>query len=473
VTAHTRFDAVGMTQTSRIRLEQAFGTQDRVERLLNEPSTCPTFRDIAGRTVWDANVTSAMVDLLLHEAGPIGRPERFALCTLGFAGNLSTADAHVLWGSELVELLEVHHLVRVGDTVEPAIPALANGLFARLTGPQRTEVQQLCDQRSSLGSGNDAERLDYSVFSSVVESFGLLRVADLLAANNTALPVSNEMLLLLSGSAHLLLAQPTEAIDILCDASMVADTQVSQIATAWLSAALALSGESELGANFAANSIAVESSAMEFTRRRGIDWVRAALGDSNAAVKETIADAKSARQELPELFEAWAWLDAARFGRSDLALPRCQMLTNHEDPIVSLLARTAICFSSKDEKLLTKVACELYERGFVLWACEIWVLINELRRKQSQPPCLSAPESNLRTPILQRGQTPQLTKREVEIVRLAIEHTSADVAERLFLSVRTVDNLLGRVYKKLGVTNRKELAAAIGISRPASLQPSR
>jgi DNA-binding CsgD family transcriptional regulator len=65
-----------------------------------------------------------------------------------------------------------------------------------------------------------------------------------------------------------------------------------------------------------------------------------------------------------------------------------------------------------------------------------------------------------RTPGLAIPDEPvALTKREREVAVLAASGiTSKDIAERLFVSVRTVDNHLGRVYDKLGIASRAELA---------------
>lgn len=55
-----------------------------------------------------------------------------------------------------------------------------------------------------------------------------------------------------------------------------------------------------------------------------------------------------------------------------------------------------------------------------------------------------------------------LSAREVEVARLAAAGlTSKDIAERLFLSPRTVENHLQRIYTKLGVAGRDDLAALL------------
>ena len=56
-----------------------------------------------------------------------------------------------------------------------------------------------------------------------------------------------------------------------------------------------------------------------------------------------------------------------------------------------------------------------------------------------------------------------LSVREREIVMLAAQGmASKDIAERLYLSVRTVNNHLQHAYTKLGVSGRADLAQALG-----------
>jgi DNA-binding CsgD family transcriptional regulator len=58
-----------------------------------------------------------------------------------------------------------------------------------------------------------------------------------------------------------------------------------------------------------------------------------------------------------------------------------------------------------------------------------------------------------------------LTRREREICVLAAQGTtSPEIAAKLYLSVRTVNNHLQRAYTKLGVTHRSELADALTLA---------
>lgn len=56
-------------------------------------------------------------------------------------------------------------------------------------------------------------------------------------------------------------------------------------------------------------------------------------------------------------------------------------------------------------------------------------------------------------------QTDLVSEREFEVAwRAALGRTSAEIADELYISVRTVDNHLRSVYRKLGIRGRDELA---------------
>ena len=64
------------------------------------------------------------------------------------------------------------------------------------------------------------------------------------------------------------------------------------------------------------------------------------------------------------------------------------------------------------------------------------------------------------------GEVGRLTRREREVAELAASGVgSNDIADRLFLSVRTVENHLQHAYTKLGVTGREQLESALSIQR--------
>jgi DNA-binding CsgD family transcriptional regulator len=71
------------------------------------------------------------------------------------------------------------------------------------------------------------------------------------------------------------------------------------------------------------------------------------------------------------------------------------------------------------------------------------------------------------TPALARaGDAGVLSPREQEVALLAVQgRTNRSIAEQLALSERTVENHLQRVYTKLGISARDELAKAMGTGR--------
>ena len=79
--------------------------------------------------------------------------------------------------------------------------------------------------------------------------------------------------------------------------------------------------------------------------------------------------------------------------------------------------------------------------------------------------------------ILRRGLD-ALTASERRVATMAAEGLSnKEIAQALFVTVKTVEQHLGRVYRKLGISSRKHLAAALsgsaegGIPAAVALTP--
>lgn len=118
-------------------------------------------------------------------------------------------------------------------------------------------------------------------------------------------------------------------------------------------------------------------------------------------------------------------------------------------PVLQAMVRHIEASVAGDRGALLEVAQSFAAAGHVLLAAEV----------RAQAGFASLPEHLPPTPLL-RQRAPTLTPRERELVHLVREGLSnAQVADRLTLSVRTVETHLSAAYRKLGVTNRQQLVS--------------
>jgi DNA-binding CsgD family transcriptional regulator len=211
-------------------------------------------------------------------------------------------------------------------------------------------------------------------------------------------------------------------------------------------------------------------------------WLAAARGELSTAV--TLArDLCHHAQERGQLtFQILALHDIARLGQPrqvDAALRVAA--AEAEGRLAPLYAAHATALATQDADALEKVAAGFANIGANLLAAEAAAEASRAYRAADRrssalaaartAATLAAVCEGAHTPALDLLRPPQsLTPREREIAGLAAQGLSSrDIAGRLFISARTVDNALQQVYGKLGLSKRSELRSAL--NPPESFSP--
>ncbi|HKA83184.1 MAG TPA: LuxR C-terminal-related transcriptional regulator [Acidimicrobiales bacterium] len=227
------------------------------------------------------------------------------------------------------------------------------------------------------------------------------------------------------------------------------------------------------------------------------DWARARAWSLVAAGQ--LSDAERACIEATDVavrgdrwtYEVLALHDRARFqglggGRTRASasasadvVRRLEELADRVDGrLAPACAEHARALAAGDGPALDAVAVTFGDLGFELFAAEAQAAAAEAHTAAGQKAHAYASAERARrlaaacvgatTPLLRRLSTPgqpgDLTKRERETAELAARgHTDREIADMLYLSVRTVHAHLRSAYSKLGVSGRGGLAAALGI----------
>lgn len=209
-------------------------------------------------------------------------------------------------------------------------------------------------------------------------------------------------------------------------------------------------------------------------------WAAAARGELSHANDEMGAAAAEARRTGQTSFELMAMAASTRLG-SPGDLDRLARLTTWvEGPYVRVLSAHAQAHANGSGDALDAVS-ESYELlGATLYAAEAAAQASRLHSAAGEPRRATA--AAVRAQALLAGSDPvrpltvvlasapaSLTRREREVALLARSGLpSQAIASRLHLSVRTVETHLARVYYKLGITKRAELAGMLdGEPEPA------
>ncbi len=202
-------------------------------------------------------------------------------------------------------------------------------------------------------------------------------------------------------------------------------------------------------------------------------WVAAGQGAVSEAITVVLSAAERAAANGQFAAEVVCLQTATQFGDRTSA-PRLRELESIvEGPRVGLAARFAVALRDGDAAELSSVSEEFERMGDLVAAVDAAAYAALTYRSQdlrgsalscsARADALAEQCGGASTPALRRATEPlPLTDREAEIVMMIGEGLSnRAIAERLTVSVRTVESHIYRAMLKTGTTSRDELAALI------------
>lgn len=205
----------------------------------------------------------------------------------------------------------------------------------------------------------------------------------------------------------------------------------------------------------------------------GRAWEQAARGQTTAARMHATRAARAARRSGMDTLELRALHTSVRFGDRGCTPRLGQLAHALATPLAAATALHATALARHDGDALDRAASGFIATGALALAADAAAhAVTEHERNGDRAKALAsmgrarlgAEVCGLASPAVSAAIRPlPLTGREREIASLAAEGLSnREMAERLSLSVRTVDGHLYRIYTKLGIEHRDQLAALLG-----------
>lgn len=116
-----------------------------------------------------------------------------------------------------------------------------------------------------------------------------------------------------------------------------------------------------------------------------------------------------------------------------------------------------VVLTMQKEPAFARQALQLGVLGYVLKEAADDELVRAVRRAAAGETYLQ-PALGARLAAEPRAATTDLSERETDVLRLiALGHTNAEIAAKLYISVRTVETHRAHIQQKLGVSTRAEL----------------
>ncbi|WP_082948298.1 helix-turn-helix transcriptional regulator, partial [Mycobacterium sp. 852014-52450_SCH5900713] len=372
-------------------------------------------------------------------------------------------------------------LCAIGQPSSTVLWAITPTTWALALVGRTREVQEIADQGEATTHGRLGP---YRFVSGLAEVAALTaageypaaeRVCQRYAAMTAGLPEADAMVQAMLGLVHLARGALPAARAVLHDSTSVLSHEFPAgllllVAAWWTQAEGAHSDGAAAAAALASAEraygphVAVFLPELELARA----WERASVGETAAARTHAVQAAQIAENGGMHAIELQARHTAVRFGDSSHATRLEKLATILNTPLAEAIAGHARALARQDGDLLDAAARRFVELGALALAADASAQAAgeharlDDRGKEVESSIWAyrlAGQCGLRTPAFEAAARPlPFSGRERQIAMLVVAGLSnRQIGDRLFISVRTVEGHLYRIFAKLGITNRDQL----------------
>jgi two-component system response regulator NreC len=225
-------------------------------------------------------------------------------------------------------------------------------------------------------------------------------------------------------------------------------------------AGMSSASESDGAADLAATPDATPGGVAESTE------ITIVLADDHTVIRNALHMLLDAEPGFEVVAEAGTAEDAVRYVRGhkptvlilDLNMPGGSSLDAIPDIMEASPSTEIVVLTMQNEPAFARRALQAGVRGYVLKEAADSELVQAVRSAAAGDTYLQ-PALGARLAAGANGrQADELSDRERDVLRLiALGHTNAEVAERLFISIRTVESHRSHIQQKLRLSTRAEL----------------
>ena len=193
--------------------------------------------------------------------------------------------------------------------------------------------------------------------------------------------------------------------------------------------------------------------------------IRIVLADDHAVVRSALRMLLDAEPGMEVVAEAGDVEDAIRYVRGhrpqvlilDRNLPGRPSLDALPDIAEASPETRIVVLTMQSEPAFAREAMQAGVYGYILKEAADSELVKAVNLASEGRTYLQ-PDLGARLAAEPAGSPDDLSQRELEILRyIALGHTNAEIAEQLFISVRTVESHRAHIQQKLRVSKRSEL----------------